>query len=247
MKHRILILILFTGVFSGICKAQNNTLSPKEKKAGWKLLFDGKTNQGWHRIHQDKFPEHGWVIKNGELCCIASDKGESTNGGDIATLEEFDNFELVWEWKMLTKGGNSGLKYFVKDTANNGNDKYALGLEYQLLDDENFEWMKTGQMKPGDFRTLGSLYEIYPAPVKHPKPLGEYNVSRIISKGSHVEHWLNGEKILEYERGSADFRKKVAESKFKVYNGFGEAPKGKIVLQDHGCNICFRNIKIKKL
>lgn len=179
------------------------------------------------------------------LIVNATDGKESGNGGDIITTGQYSDFELSWEWKMLTKGGNSGVKYFVKEGLS-GNNKYGAGLEYQILDDENFSWMLDGRMKPGDYRTLASLYEIYPATNKAPKPLGEWNHSRILVQGKHVEHWLNGIKVLEYERGSEDFRKRVAESKFKTFENFGEAAEGHILLQDHGTKMAFRNIKIKE-
>lgn len=223
----------------------------------WIPLFDGKTSAGWRGVNQDSFPKAGWQISDGVLMVNATDGKESGNGGDIITLEQYGDFILEWEWKMLTKGGNSGVKYFVKEGMSD-NKKYgpdsakhfvgaSYGLEYQILDDENFSWMKDGRMKPGDYRTLASLYEIYPATNKTPKPLGEWNTSRIVAEGQHVEHWLNGVMVLEFERGSEDFRAKVAESKFADIEGFGEAPKGHILIQDHGSETAFRNLRIKTL
>ena len=223
-----------------------NVSTASKEKGAWKMLFDGKTTAGWRGINQEAFPEQGWEIVDGMLLVNATDGKESGNGGDIITTEQYSDFELDWEWKMLTKGGNSGLKYFVKEGLS-GNKKYGAGLEYQILDDENFSWMREGKMKPGDYRTLASLYEIYPAVNKQPKPLGEWNHSRIVVQGSHVEHWLNGIQVLTYERGSDDFRKKVATSKFKEYEHFGEATEGHILLQDHGSKMAFRNIRIKEL
>ena len=215
-------------------------------KEEWKLLFDGKTTAGWRGINQEAFPGEGWEVADGMLMVNATDGKESGNGGDIITTEQYSDFILDWEWKMLTKGGNSGVKYFVKEGLSS-NEKYGAGLEYQILDDENFSWMLEGKMQPGDYRTLASLYEIYPAENKSPKPLGEWNQSRIVVQGRHVEHWLNGIKVLEYERGSEDFRKKVAESKFNQFENFGEATEGHILLQDHGSKMAFRNIRIKEL
>lgn len=183
-------------------------------------------------------------VSDGMLIVKAVDGKESGNGGDIITIEQYGEFVLEWEWRMLTKGGNSGVKYFVKEGLAE-NRKYGVGLEYQILDDENFSWMKDGRMKPGDYRTLGALYEIYPAKNTSPKPLGEWNRSRIVSQGKHVEHWLNGVLILEFERGSDDFKKRVAESKFASFENFGEADEGHILIQDHGSEMAFRNIKIK--
>jgi len=225
-----------------------NALTPDEKSSGWQLLFDGKTAKKWRAINEKSFPKSGWKVKNGELC-ISGDNvlAESINTGDIVTTKMFSNFELVWDWKMLTKGGNSGVKYLVVEGLSN-NPKHGEGLEYQLLDDKNHPWMLEGKMKPNDFRTVGSLYELYPGSTdKHPSPLGMWNQSRIVCKNNHVEHWLNGQKILEYERGSNDFKDRVAKSKMAAIPGFGMATEGYILLQDHGSIVHFRNIKIKEL
>jgi hypothetical protein len=223
-----------------------NVLTESEKKEKWKLLFDGKTTAGWRGINKETFPVEGWKVADGVLMVNATDGKESGNGGDIITTEEYSDFILDWEWKMLSRGGNSGIKYFVKEGLA-GNQKYGAGLEYQILDDENHEWMLEGKMQPGDYHTLASLYEIYPAINRSPKPLGEWNHSRIVVQGRDAEHWLNGVKVLEYERGSDDFRKKVAKSKFSRYENFGEATEGHILIQDHGSKMAFRNIKIKEL
>ena len=223
-----------------------NTLTEQEKRDGWRLLFDGKTTKGWRRINQDRFPDHGWAVRNGELCALGHDGAESENGGDIITEQKYSRFELSWEWKMLSVGGNSGVKYFVLEGLSD-NDKHGVGLEYQILDDANHAWMLDGRMEPGDYRTVGSLYEVYQATNKKMKPLGQYNQSRIVCTGTHVEHWLNGIKVVTFERGSADFRRRVQASKFKRFPGFGEAPEGHILIQDHGSQVCFRNIKIREL
>jgi hypothetical protein len=244
--RKILLIIGLTSIVFG-CSNQNNVLTEKEKRDGWILLFDGKTSAGWKSMANDSFPKAGWSICNGELCCNAGDLKESRNGGDIITTEQYGNFELCVDWKMITSGGNSGIKYLVQENLDSNNVKHGIGLEYQILDDENFQWMKEGKMKPGDFHTMGALYELYPCSVKHPKKLGEWNQSIIIKNGTHIEHWLNGEKILEVTLGTDDFRQRVSESKFKSIPAFGEWEKGYILLQDHGSNVCFRNIKIKTL
>lgn len=241
------LIIISTGC--GNHTSENNGRAQDASSASedeWELLFDGKTSTGWRGINRETFPDEGWRIEDGMLLVDAIDGKESGNGGDIITLQQYDDFVLDWEWKMLTKGGNSGVKYFVKEGLSD-NGKYGLGLEYQILDDENFSWMKDGRMKPGDYRTLASLYEIYPAENKSPKPLGEWNHSRIVAQDKHVEHWLNGRKVLSFERGSDDFRKRVAESKFAQYENFGEATEGHILIQDHGSKMAFRNIRIKRL
>jgi hypothetical protein len=233
------------GVATSKYAASTAALNQSEED-GWKLLFDGETTSGWRGINQESFPSAGWKIENEILMVNATDGEESGNGGDIITTEQYSNFVFEWEWKMLSKGGNSGVKYFVKEGLSS-NEKYGAGLEYQILDDENHEWMLEGKMQPGDYHTLASLYEIYPAKNRSPKPLGEWNHSRIVVEGKHVEHWLNGTKVLEFERGSEDFRKKVAESKFSQYESFGEAKEGHILLQDHGSKVAFRNLRIREL
>lgn len=223
----------------------HNTLTEQEKLAGWKLLFEGKTKTGWRRVNRDEFPSEGWIIEGGELRCVAEGGAESENGGDLVTVDRYSDFELCWEWKMLNSGGNSGLKIFVVEGLGD-NDKHGIGLEYQILDDANHPWMLEGKMQPGDFRTVSSAYELYPAKNKKLKPLGYYNQSRIVSRGKHIEHWLNGIKVLEYERGSEDFHKRVAASKSSEFPNYGEADEGHILLQDHGSRVCFRNIKIRE-
>jgi len=222
----------------------NNQLTDAERAEGWELLFDGKTTEGWRGVNRADFPGDGWEIKDGAFYCTAKDGAESGNGGDLVTVDKYSDFELSFEWKMLDAGGNSGVKYFVVEGLGD-NPKHGIGLEYQVLDDANHPWMLEGKMAPGDYRTVSSLYELYTAKNKKLKPLGQYNQSRILSKGSRVEHWLNGIKVLSYERGSKDFKERVAKSKMKKYENFGEATQGHILLQDHGGRVYYRNIKIR--
>lgn len=222
-----------------------NTLTEQEDEQGWKLLWDGKTTTGWRGAHKDTFPENGWKIENGELTVLESDGGESLNGGDIVTNDEYNAFDLQVQFK-LSEGANSGIKYFV--TENEGvKNASAIGLEYQLLDDEKHPDAKQG--RDGN-RTLASLYDLITAQkeARFVRPVGEWNLARLIVKpDSIVEHWLNGVKVLEYKRGSQDFKDLVAISKYKDWENFGEAPKGHILLQDHGNEVSFRSIKIKDL
>jgi hypothetical protein len=221
-----------------------NNLSPHEKKNGWRLLFDGKTNNGWVGAYKDAFPAKGWVIQNGELSVLPSGGGESTNGGDIVTREQFSAFELSFDFK-LSPGANSGVKYFV--TLSEGNTGSAIGLEYQLLDDKVHPDAKMG--RDGN-RTLASLYDLITAQKQERfvNPPGQWNRGRIVvHPDNKVEHYLNGIKVLEYVRGSQAYRDLVAISKYNVWKSFGEAPQGRILLQDHGNAVSFRSIKIKKL
>jgi hypothetical protein len=220
--------------------AGQNTLTTAEESAGWKLLFDGKTSTGWRGANKNTFPAQGWKIQNGELVILKSDGNKTHHGGDIVTTSQYDNFELTLEAK-LTPGANSGLKYFVTERKGSGS---PIGLEFQILDDDRHPDAKMG--KNGN-RTIGSLYDLIPAQNKKAMPIGEWNQIRVVSKNKHVEHWLNGTKVLEYERGSPEFRQLVAESKYKDYENFGEAARGSLLLQDHGDEVHYRNIKIRAL
>ncbi|WP_341350744.1 DUF1080 domain-containing protein [Sabulibacter ruber] len=232
-----------TSTAEGITAPEShNTLTEKEKKEGWKLLFDGKTTKGWRGAYKDAFPEQGWKIENGELVVLKSGGGESRNGGDIITEQQYDNFELTLEAK-LTPGANSGVKYFVTERLPKSPGS-AIGLEFQILDDELHPDAKMG--KDGN-RTIGSLYDLITARNKKVMPIGEWNKVRIVSKNKHVEHWLNGVKVVEYERGSQAFRDLVAASKYQKFEAFGEAPQGHILLQDHGDEVRYRNIKLLNL
>ncbi|HXK60553.1 MAG TPA: DUF1080 domain-containing protein [Acidobacteriota bacterium] len=244
--RRILSGLVLIGLTAGWALSEGqppNTLTDKEIKAGWKLLFDGKTTTGWRGAKLDKFPEFGWTVENGELIVLESGGGESRHGGDIVTIEQYDNFELSVEFK-LTPGANSGIKYMVFNVDPNRPGS-ALGLEYQILDDSRHPDATRGI---AGNRTLGSLYDLIPAsPDKVVKPTGEWNHARILVDGKHVEHWLNGKKIVEYERGSEAFRAQKAQSKFRDIKDFGEHPRGHILLQDHGNRVSFRNIKIRPI
>jgi hypothetical protein len=217
-----------------------NTLSDREVIDGWKLLFDGSTSAGWRGAHKDAFPEAGWVIENGCLKVLASGGAESKGGGDIVTVDQYGNFDLSFEF-MITEGANSGVKYFV--TENYATTGSAIGLEYQILDDQRHPDAKMG--RDGN-RTVSSLYDLIPAANKRFNGVGQWNAAHIVSINGHVEHWLNGFKVLEYERGSEAYRQLVKESKYKDFPGFGEAEQGHILLQDHGNEVWFRSIKIRE-
>lgn len=221
-----------------------NKLTIDEKKKGWKLLWDGETTKGWRGARIDAFPEKGWVIEDGVLSVLSSGGAESRAGGDIVTHELFSDFEFKVDFK-LTPGANSGIKYYV-DTEINKGPGSSIGLEYQILDDALHPDAKLGNHEGS--RTVASLYDLIKADPKKPiKPIGEWNTAHIISKDNHVEHWLNGAKVLEYERKSDAYRKLVSESKYVKWNKFGELDKGQILLQDHGDLVSFKNIKIRPL
>lgn len=223
-----------------------NTLTPQEKSEGWHLLFDGKTTNGWRSTHSPAFPATGWEVKDGLINVTEHSGEEGGKAGDIITTRKYANFELSVDFRM-TPGANSGIKYFVNlDMAPaHGGHGSAIGFEYQILDDAVHPDAKAG--KNGD-RTLASLYDMIPAAQNKPvKPVGEWNTARIVIRGAHGEHWLNGTKVLEYTRFTPQFRQLVADSKYHVYPNFGEAQDGYILLQDHGFPVSFRNIKIREL
>lgn len=225
--------------------SMDNKLTDMEKRQGFKLLFDGKTSTGWRSARGEHFPPQGWFIKDGILTVLESDGGESSNGGDIITVDKYSDFELHVDFK-LTPGANSGIKYFVDPELNKGAGS-SIGLEYQILDDLGHPDAKLGSHKGS--RAMACLYDLIETEAfsKLPNPIGEWNHAIVISRGNHVEHWLNGRRVLEYERKTPEFRKRVQESKYKKWPGFGEWQDGHILLQDHGNRVSFKNIKIREL
>jgi hypothetical protein len=225
-----------------------NQLTSYEKHMGWRLLWDGESSEGWRGVKLDHFPKTGWEMKDGVLSVLATDGGESTGPGDIVTKDVFSSFELELEFN-ITEGANSGIKYFVDPKLNKG-DGSAIGCEFQILDDKVHPDAKKGV---NGNRKVGGLYDLIAAEnlsikgrSKQFKGVGNWNKARIVVKGNKVEHWLNNEKVIEYDRHSQMFRALVAYSKYKDWNNFGEWPTGHILLQDHGNTVHFRSIKIRE-
>ena len=198
-----------------------NTISPTENKEGWALLWDGETTNGWRGAKISSFPDKGWVMENSILKVLKSNGGESTNGGDIVTVRKYKNFMLKVDFK-ITEGANSGIKYFVNPDLNKGEGS-AIGCEFQIV------------------------YDLIPAPKDKPFKKKDFNTALVIVKGNKVEHWLNNVKIVEYERNNQMWNALVAYSKYHNWPNFGNAVEGNILLQDHGDEVWFKNVKIKEL
>jgi len=206
-----------------------NELTPDEGRDGWQLLFDGKTTAGWRGFRQHDVPK-GWVVTDGALT-------RAGGGGDLITTRPYRDFELSLEWK-ISAGGNSGIMYRVTEDAE---ATYETGPEMQVLDDARHADGKSR------LTSAGASYGLYPSPAGVVLPAGEWNQVRILVKGNHVEHWLNGVKVVTYELLSPDWAAKVAASKFAQWPGYGRAPQGYIALQDHGDWVAYRSIKIREL
>ena len=235
---------------SPVTHTEHNVLTEDEKRAGWKLLFNGKTLDGWRGIGREAVPEHLWKVEGGairkvntgEVASLAD--GQPAEGGDLMTIESYDNFDLRFEWKV-SESGNTGLKYNVSEEMSTQHltGYSAIGFEYQLSDDDP---EKKGKANPSHL--VGALYDLIPAQNEVVvKPPGEYNSSRILVDGNHVEHWLNGVKIVAFEFGSARLDSLYRISKYKDYPGFHEKRKGHIVLQNHKDDAWFRNIRLLEL
>lgn len=240
MKIKILVLtIISIGLSFAMSIAQNpNSLTEQEVEEGWKLLFDGTTTDGWRGYNKDTFPEKGWEVKDGMLS-VLPDGG----GGDIITTEVYEDFILKLEWRV-EKGGNSGIFYAALEQPEQ--PIYWSAPEIQILDNDNHPDATRG--KNGN-RKATSLYDLIPADPQNANPYDEWNSIQIVVKnnGAHVEHWMNGEKVVEYERWTDGWYEMLRESKFAPHPEFGAAHKGYIGLQDHGNRVDFRNIKIKEL
>jgi translation elongation factor P/translation initiation factor 5A len=216
-----------------------NTLSADEQSQGYQLLFDGKTLNGFHSYLKDSVS--GWKVEDGAIVCPGK------TGSDLVTNEEFENFELTFEWK-ITPEGNSGVMYKVLEDKKYKNT-YETGAEYQLIDDEGYPpYNDNGKMvKINEKQKSGANYDMQ-APVKlTAKKPGEWNTAKILVNQNHIEHWLNGEKVVEYEYASDTWKKQLATSKFKTWGYATPHAKGKMAFQDHDHRVEYRNLKIKTL
>lgn len=217
-----------------------NTLCQAEKEQGWKLLFDGKTTNGWKGVGMNQFPSDGWKVEDASLMVIANPSETAGKGVDIISDEKYSAFEFQFEFNFA-EGANSGVKYFT------GNGGPSIGLEYQIIDDKKHADAKLGV--DGN-RTMASLYDLIPADKQErfTKPAGEWNIGRIVVyPDNRVEHWLNGMKVVEYVRGSNIYKALVARSKYKEFDQFGMVKEAPILLQYHFDEVKFRSLKIKKL
>lgn len=238
----LLIILISGNIVTGqnTNKKAENILTRKEIKDGWKLLFDGKSSTGWMNAKSKTFPANGWEIKDGTLSINPATK-TAGGGGDIVTADKYSNFELSVDF-MYTKGANSGIKYFIDTEVNNGS-RASIGCEYQVLDDKNHPDAKAGL---NGNRTLAGLYDLIAPKNVDDKGFDNWNTAKIVVNGNKVQHWLNGQMTVEYERGNDKWRELVATSKFKTSPGFGEVKEGRILLQDHGNVVAYKNIKIRE-
>lgn len=226
-----------------------NTLSDSEKAEGFRLLFDGKSFEGWRGLGRDRVPEAHWRIEDGTIRKVASGSvptaadGQPLEGGDLMTVETFEDFELRFEWKVAP-GANSGIKYNVSESLSvSSPPKHAaLGFEYQVLDDALHP-----DAANGPNRTAAGLYDLVPpGAAKALRPVGEFNEGRIVFRGGRGEHWLNRVKVLSFDLASDDFQSKLAASKYQPIPGFADRRAGHIVLQDHGDDVWFRSIRVRE-
>lgn len=228
----IILLIILTSCMSNA----QNTLTAEEQEEGWTLLFDGNSVDNWRSYNGDNFPDEGWKAEEGMLTVLSGG-----GAGDIITQNKYENFILKLEWKV-EKGGNSGVFYRALEQPTQ--PIYWSAPEMQVLDNENHPDATKGT---NGNRKAGSLYDLIPAKPQNAKPFGEWNSIKIVADSSHIEHWQNGEKVVEYELWTPEWYQMLRESKFKDHPEYGDMHKGYIGLQDHGNTVHFRNIKIKEL
>jgi len=218
-----------------------NTLSAEEEAAGWIVLFDGESTDGWRGYNQSSFPEQGWDVRDGDLVVFASDGSEEGLGGDIVSEATFSDFELVFDF-VVSPVGNSGVFYRVQE--HEGLDLWMVAPEFQVLDDTAYIDMGTMDMNK---HLTGDNYDLHSSAMTAANPIGEWNHGRILVDGPHVEHWLNGQMTVEYELWSPEWNELVAASKFAPHPPYGMATEGRIGIQDHGHEIRYKNIKVRPI
>lgn len=228
------------GSDSSQASASINALTEQEQSEGWKLLFDGTSVDGFRGYNQDSFPSKGWQVKDGVLMVESTGTEESGFGGDIITKDQYKDFEFKVDFKLSPKG-NSGILYLVQEVK--GQPAWHNAPEYQLLDNEAYR----GGDIPLEKHSTGDNYDLVGSTVNAMKPVGEWNEAMIRIKDKKVEHWLNGQKVVEYTLGSPEWKELVKKSKFKDYPKYGMAEKGHIGIQDHGHQLWYRNIKIREI
>lgn len=242
-KFKILALLVMAVAIGSACASNksiaqaktDNTLSKAEKTAGWQLLFDGKSLDKWRGFRKESVPA-AWQIEDGAIALVGK------NGGDIITKDQYENYELMLDWK-ISEGGNSGIIYNVSEDSQYG-ATYHTGPEMQVLDNERHPDAKQG--KNGN-RQAGANYDMIPLSAPAVKPVGQWNRVRLVVNKGHVEHWLNGKKVVAYQLGSPEWEEMVKNSKFATMPGYGRIRKGHIALQDHGDKVWYKNIKIRQL
>lgn len=244
MRHIFPIILLFSFLGSSVLAAEKNLPKPDDPKAQWLVLFDGTSTKEFKSFRSDTFPEKGWGIEDGCLKCQKSNGRPNGGGGDIVTKRSFGDFDLYWEWKIAPKG-NSGVIYFARKREKMTNPLYGgddgsmwVGHEYQIIDPAGYSKSKPNEM-------TASFYQIVAPKGAVQKPVDEFNSSRIVVLGDHVQHWLNGVKVLEYTLGGEEILKKISESKYRDVRKFGKKVVTPIKFQDHGTEVWYRNIRVR--
>lgn len=246
-RTSITIAVVLGACGGGAAGQKPNDLTADERAAGWRLLFDGRSLSGWRGLGYDSVPTAHWRVVDGAIVKTPTAKvrrqadGQPASGGDLMSIEAFRDFELAFEWRVVS-AANSGVKYNVSEelSLTHASNHAALGFEYQVLDDERHPDNVIASHR------AGGLYDIIaPSPAKQLRPVGEWNSARIVLHGNHGEHWLNGEKIVEFDLGTPRLDSLLERSKYKPIPGFAERRSGHIVLQDHGDEVHYRSIRIR--
>jgi len=239
MKRTWLVIAASAAVASFLLASAGSTVAASQAprdNGGWTSLFDGQSVKGWRGYKRADAAGSRWTVQDGTLTLASADGRDTRGARDIITVDTFDRFELTWDWK-IAQGGNSGVKYYVLEDMDS-----AIGHEYQIIDDERHPDAKVGLE-----RQTSAFYDVMPPADRKLKPAGEWNTSRIVANGVTVEHYLNGGRVLSYQLDSPALKTAILDSKFKGIERFGKLHKGHILLQDHGDQVWYRNIRIRRL